>query len=73
MENAFRGAIFGKKTSIYNFIEKSTPLQISFNCFVYILEAHPSKQTSKKKTNNFEIYCMLYGYSFSDVIARSFE
>ena len=49
MENAFRGAIFGKKTSIYNFIEKSTPLQISFNCFVYILEAHPSKQTSKKK------------------------
>ena len=40
---------------------------------MYILGAPPSKQTSKKKSSNFEIYCMLLCYSFSAVTARSFE
>ena len=40
---------------------------------MYILGAPPSKYTSKKKSNNFEIHCMLYCYSFSAVKACSFE
>ena len=44
-----------------------------FNWFVYILGAFPLKQFSKGKSNNFEIYCMLYCYSFSAVKVRWFE
>ena len=53
--------------------QKWTQSQIFFNLFVYILGAPPSKQTSKKQSNSFEIFCMLYYYSFSAVKARSFE
>ena len=75
MENTCRGVVFGKSADPQPAIlsKKCTPMQISFNLFVCILGAPPSKQTSKKKSNNFEIYCMLYCCSFSAVEARSFR
>ena len=35
--------------------KKRTPLQVSFNWFVYILRAPPSRKSSNKKSNNIEI------------------
>ena len=44
--------------------KKCNPLQISFYWFMCISGAPP---------NSFEVYCMLYCYSFSAVKTRSFE
>ena len=45
MGNAFRAAFFGKVADPQSAIssQKYTPLQISFNWLVNILESHPSK------------------------------
>ena len=64
MENTCGGAFFGKVADRRPAVlpKKCTLLKILFNLFVYILGAPPSKQTSKKNRNKFEIHCMLYSF-----------
>ena len=58
MGNTYRGASFGKvadpNLQFCIFSKECTPLQTSFNWFVYILGAPPSKQTSKKKVTTLK-------------------
>ena len=48
--------IFGKVAGPHpvTLSQIGTPSQLSFNWFVYILRAPPSRKTSKKKSKNFE-------------------
>ena len=75
MENTCGGAFCGKVPDPQPAIlsKKCTPLQMSFNWFVGISGAPPSKQASEKNSSNFKIYCMLYCYLFSAITASSFE
>ena len=61
MENTCRAAFFGNVVDPQPAIlsKKCTLLQISFNWFMYISGAPPSKQTSKKVTIMKFIVCYI--------------